>query len=73
MMAVNVPLPLPPEAEKTYAQMDKEALALIFGVQTFHAYLYGRRFTLVTDHKPLLSLLGPTKGIPLSAAARLQR
>ena len=60
-------------AEKNYAQIDKEALALIFGVQKFHLYLYGRNFTLLADHKPLVSLLGPTKGIPLTAAARLQR
>ena len=60
-------------AEKNYAQIDKEALALIYGVQKFHVYLYGQRFTLVTDHKPLVTLLGPTKGIPLTAAARLQR
>jgi len=60
-------------AEKNYAQIDKEALALIYGVQKFHVYLYGRKFILVTDHKPLVSLLGPTKGIPLTAAARLQR
>ena len=39
----------------------------------FHAYLYGRKFTLVTDHKPLTTILGPKKGIPLIAAARLQR
>ena len=58
--------------EKNYAQIDKEALALIYGVQKFHVYLYGRKFTLVTDHKPLVTLLGPTKGIPLTAAARLQ-
>ena len=56
-----------------YAQIDKEALALIYGVQKFHVYLYGRKFTLVTDHKPLVSILGPTKGIPLTAAAGLQR
>ena len=60
-------------AEKNYAQIDKEALALIYGVQKFHVYLYGQRFTLVIDHKPLVTLLGPTKGIPLTAAARLQR
>ena len=60
-------------AEKNYSQIDKEALAIIFGVKKFHAYLYGRRFTLVTDHKPLLSLLGERKEIPALAAARMQR
>lgn len=60
-------------AEKHYAQIDKEALAIIFGIQKFHAYLYGRKFVLVTDHKPLVSLFGPKKAIPPLAAARLQR
>ena len=36
-------------------------------------YLYGRPFTLVTDNKPLQCILGPKKGIPLMAAAHLQR
>ena len=60
-------------AEKNYAQIDKEALAIIFGIQKFHAYLYGRKVVLVTDHKPLVSLFGPKKAIPPLAAARLQR
>ncbi len=43
-------------AEKNYSQLDKEGLAVIFGVKKFHKYLYGWKFTIITDHKPLLSL-----------------
>ena len=61
------------KSEQNYAQIDKEALALIFEVQKFHAYICGRKFTLVTDHQPLTTILGPKKGIPSAAAAQLQR
>ena len=60
-------------SERTYAQLEKEALALVYGVQHFHQFLYGRRFTLVTDHKPLTTILNPRKGIPSLAVTRLQR
>ncbi len=60
-------------SEQNYAQIEKEDLALVFGVKRFHQYLYGCKFTLVTDHKPLMAILGPKKGIPSLAAARLQR
>ena len=36
-------------SQRNYSQIEKEALALVFGVQRFHAYLYGHRFELVTD------------------------
>ena len=44
----------------------------MFGIQKFHKYIYGRQFTLVTDHKPLTTILGPKTGVPALAAARLQ-
>ena len=60
-------------SERNYSQVEKEALALVFAVKRFHTYLFGRKFILVTDHKPLTIILGPKKGIPVMAAARLQR
>ena len=56
-------------AECNYAQGEKEALSLIFGIRKFHQYLYGHTFTLVTDHKPLTTILGSKKGIPALSAA----
>lgn len=61
------------KSERNYAQIEKEALSIVFGVKKFHQYVYGRKFVLVTYHKPLLSLLGPKSGIPTLAAARMQR
>ena len=60
-------------AEKNYAQIEKEGLALVFGVKTFHEYLYARQFTLVTDHKLLLAVLGEKTGVPTLTAARKLR
>lgn len=60
-------------SEKHYAQIDKEALGLVLGIRKFHQYIYGRKFTLVTDHQPLVSMFHPAMGIPMNTAARLQR
>ena len=61
------------EAERRYAQIDREPLALLFGVKKFHQYLSGRAFTILTHHKPLVSSLEENKGVPLMASGRIQR
>ncbi|XP_035806354.2 uncharacterized protein K02A2.6-like [Amphiprion ocellaris] len=60
-------------AEKGYSQLEKEGLAVVFAVKRFHQYLYGRPFTIFTDHKPLLGLFSESKGISPMASARVQR
>ena len=61
------------KAERNYSNLEREALAVIFGVKKFHQYLYGRQFIPETDHKPLESLFNEKKATPAMAAARIQR
>ncbi|KAL3988098.1 5-hydroxytryptamine receptor 3 [Sarotherodon galilaeus] len=60
-------------AEKKYSQLDKKGLAVIFGIKKFNKYLYGRVFTIYTDHKPLISLFNEKKPIPQMGSPRVQR
>ena len=61
------------DAEKNYSQIDREALAIIYGIKKFHYYLYGRKFVLYSDNQPLCHILGSRKGLPSLAAARILR
>ena len=57
-------------AQKNYAIIEKELLAVLFGCERFHQYVYGSEVTIISDHKPLESIMKK----PLSKApARLQQ
>ncbi|KAG8181062.1 hypothetical protein JTE90_014775 [Oedothorax gibbosus] len=45
------------DTQQRYSQIEKELLAILNGCRKFHYYIYGTRFTVETDHKPLLGLL----------------
>lgn len=58
------------QTEQRYACIERELLAIVFGTQRFHTYLFGRHFNIVTDHRPLLMIASK----PITAAPpRLQR
>ena len=61
------------KAERNYSQIEMEASALVFGVKKFHKYVFGRTFTLLTDHKPLMFILNPKSALPPISAANIQR
>ena len=44
------------DAECRYANIETEMLAVVFGAEWFHTYVYGQSFTIESDHKPLESI-----------------
>ena len=59
--------------ERLYPQLEREALAIVYGLNRFYYFLYGRRFTLVTDNQPLTWIFSPSKGLPVMTAEKIQR
>lgn len=47
------------DCERRYSQTEKEALALVWAIEHFNIFLFGKQFDLVTDHKPLEFLFSP--------------
>ena len=56
--------------ETNYAQIEKELLAIVFGVERFEGYVYSGKMFIDTDHKPLEYIM---KKSLLRAPKRLQR
>ncbi len=58
------------DTETRYANIERELLAVVFGCERFHTYVYGTSFRVISDHKPLEMIIQkPLK----SAPPRLQR
>ena len=49
--------------EQKYSVNELELLAVVWAIEHFKYYLYGRRFTLITDHQTLVSALKSNRGI----------
>jgi len=53
--------------------LDKEAMAIVYGFKKFYEFIFGKMIILRTDNKALQLILGPRKGIPITADNRFQR
>lgn len=58
------------EVEQRYSQTEKEALAIVWGCEHFHLYLYGHKFNLVSDCRPLEVVFNNSNSKP---KARIER
>ena len=43
-------------AEQNYANIERELLGVVFSLETFKHFTYGRKTNIITDHKPLTAL-----------------
>ena len=45
------------ETESRYSNIEREMLGIVFGLERFHHYVYGRQVLVETDHKPLEAIV----------------
>ena len=45
------------KVERNYSTVEKELAAIVWQIKHFRPYLYGRKFKIVSDHKPLIWIL----------------
>ena len=45
------------ESERSYAQIEKEMLAIVYACERFNQYIFGKKVECQTDHQPLVTIL----------------
>jgi transposase InsO family protein len=45
------------DTESRYSNIEREMLGIVFGLERFHHYVYGRQVLVETDHKPLEAIV----------------
>ena len=61
------------KAERNYSQTHKEALAIVWTVKKLHKFLFGRKFSIISDHNALKFIFNPTKTPSKCSSAMLTR
>ena len=57
------------DVKTKYANIEQECLSVVFGLEKFHTYIYGRDISVYNDHKPLKMI---TKN-PIHAAPQVTK
>lgn len=52
-----------PETEQGHSQIERECLAILYSSEHNKLYLYGHKFKLLNDHKPIVNLLNNPNSI----------
>ena len=52
------------ETEKRYLQTEKQNLAIVWAIEHWHIYLFGHKFTVISDAKALEHIYGNPKSKP---------